>query len=107
MKPLNSAGSDGVFVVNNVAEAETAFNHIITMPNLFGDANTSVLIQEFLTGVEYVIDSYSYKGEHKCTGIWKYDKRLTNGSPLVIISNIFIKKLLFICLLFVGFIVCL
>ena len=39
--------------------------------------------QEYLKGDEYVVDTVSRSGVHKCVAIWKYDKRLFNGSPVV------------------------
>ena len=32
---------------------------------------------------EYVVDTVSRSGVHKCVAIWKYDKRLFNKSPVV------------------------
>jgi len=45
--------------------------------------NYSVLLQEYLRGDEYVVDTVSRSGVHKCVAIWKYDKRMFNGSPVV------------------------
>ena len=39
--------------------------------------------QEFLRGDEYVVDTVSRSGVHKCVAIWKYDKRRYNKSPVV------------------------
>jgi hypothetical protein len=50
---------------------------------IFGTANVEVLIQEYLRGVEYVIDSFSYRGMHKVTAFWKYDKRPVNEAQFV------------------------
>ena len=46
-----------------------------------GDEN--VLIQEFLTGDEWVVDTVSADGEHKVVALWKYDKRQVNDAPFV------------------------
>ena len=40
-------------------------------------------MQEFLRGTEYVVDSVSHEGEHKCVAIWEYDKRPANGAQFV------------------------
>ena len=50
---------------------------------MFGNYNEKVLIQEFLEGNEYVIDSVSVNGQHKCVAIWEYDKRPANGGQFV------------------------
>ena len=51
--------------------------------NVFGHLNTSVLVQEFLSGKEYVVDSVSVEGIHKTVSIWEYDKRPANGAKFV------------------------
>jgi biotin carboxylase len=59
------------------------YGDIINSTNVFGHLNTSVLVQEFLSGKEYVVDSVSVEGVHKTVAIWEYDKRPTNGAQFV------------------------
>ena len=42
-----------------------------------------MLLQEFVGGDEYVVDTVSRDGEHKVAAIWRYDKRTLNGSSIV------------------------
>jgi uncharacterized membrane protein YgcG len=42
-----------------------------------------VLVQEFLVGQEYVVDTVSCNGVHKVMAVWRYDKRPTNGAAFV------------------------
>ena len=37
---------------------------------------------EFLAGDEYVVDTVSRDGVHKCVCIWKYIKFPLNGTPM-------------------------
>jgi biotin carboxylase len=83
VKPAQSAGSDDVFLCNSLVEAETAFHKIFNSINGLGLQNTSVLVQEYLLGVEYVIDKVSLNGEHKVVAVWQYDKRPINGASFV------------------------
>jgi len=83
LKPTKSAGSDGVFIAKNVAEAQEYFARILNAENVFFETNQTVLVQEFLKGREYVVDSVSVEGEHKAVAIWEYDKRPCNGAPFV------------------------
>jgi len=83
LKPTKSAGTDGVFICKSFAEAEENFGKIIGCANIFGVTNETVLVQEFLKGKEYVVDSVSVEGEHKCVAIWEYDKRPCNGHQFV------------------------
>ena len=83
VKPVEGAGSDGVFICNTPEEVRRAFGSLEGTKNVLGLTNYEVLLQEYLRGDEYVVDTVSRSGVHKCVAIWKYDKRLFNGSPVV------------------------
>ena len=51
--------------------------------NGLGLINDGALVQEFLSGKEYVIDKVSKDGVHKLVAIWQYDKRPINGASFV------------------------
>merc|ERR1712203_567811 len=83
VKPVESAGSDGVKLCHTIEEAEEHFMLLMTSQRKVGSQNASVLCQEFLKGKEYVIDHVSRNGVHKTMMIWVYDKRPTNGAAFV------------------------
>lgn len=83
VKPVQSAGSDDVFLCDGVDEAITAFERIYGTKNGLGLDNDCVLVQEFLQGKEYVVDKVSRDGVHKLVGIWQYEKRKVNGANFV------------------------
>uniref|UniRef100_A0A7S4C380 ATP-grasp domain-containing protein n=1 Tax=Chrysotila carterae TaxID=13221 RepID=A0A7S4C380_CHRCT len=83
VKPVEGAGSDGVFICDSHAQVRKAFASLEGTKNVLGLDNYSVLLQEYLKGDEYVVDSVSRDGVHKCVAIWKYDKRVFNGAPVV------------------------
>jgi hypothetical protein len=83
VKPVESAGSDGVTKCNNAEEVLAAVSSLIGSINGLGQRNKAVLVQEYLTGEEYVIDSVSSNGVHKTVAIWKYDRRALNGAGFV------------------------
>mmetsp|Transcript_12727 Transcript_12727/g.19116 ORF Transcript_12727/g.19116 Transcript_12727/m.19116 type:complete len:383 (+) Transcript_12727:1-1149(+) len=82
VKPVEGAGSDGVFICNSPDEVRAAFKSLEGTKNALGLDNYSVLLQEYLSGDEYVVDTVSLDGEHKCVALWMYDKRMFNGSPV-------------------------
>ena len=86
LKPCKSAGTDGVFIAKSLAEAEDKFGEIVGKENVFGETNAAVLVQEFMKGTEFVVDSVSVEGTHKCVAIWVYDKRPCNGAQFVYYS---------------------
>eukprot|EP00615_Pteridomonas_danica_P004363 CAMPEP_0114338582 /NCGR_PEP_ID=MMETSP0101-20121206/7137_1 /TAXON_ID=38822 ORGANISM="Pteridomonas danica, Strain PT" /NCGR_SAMPLE_ID=MMETSP0101 /ASSEMBLY_ACC=CAM_ASM_000211 /LENGTH=470 /DNA_ID=CAMNT_0001471221 /DNA_START=391 /DNA_END=1803 /DNA_ORIENTATION=- len=83
VKPIQSAGSDDVFKCINIQEVKTAFDKINGAINGLGVINEGVLVQEFLDGIEYVIDSVSRDGVHKTVTLWEYDKRAANDTNFV------------------------
>jgi hypothetical protein len=83
IKPVASAGSDNVYVCRTPDEIRQRFEEIIGAENLLGAHNKEVVIQEFLEGKEYVVDTVSRDGVHKCVAVWEYDKRQANGRDFV------------------------
>jgi len=83
LKPRRSAATDGVRMCNSLEDAREKFEYILTRKTIFGDDNTDALIQEFMVGIEYVIDTVSCHGEHKVVAIWEYTKVPENGSEFV------------------------
>ena len=83
VKPLDSAGSDDVTLCFSLEEVKQAFGGIMGKVNGLGLVNRAVLVQEYLEGQEYVIDTVSRDGEHKVVAIWAYDRRAANGAQFV------------------------
>eukprot|EP00697_Spironema_sp_BW2_P014148 gnl/Spiro4/4526_TR2251_c0_g1_i1.p1 gnl/Spiro4/4526_TR2251_c0_g1~~gnl/Spiro4/4526_TR2251_c0_g1_i1.p1 ORF type:complete len:474 (-),score=124.86 gnl/Spiro4/4526_TR2251_c0_g1_i1:117-1451(-) len=83
VKPLRSCGSDQVTFCSSEAEVLQAATAIIGHKNLLGTTNTSAVLQSFLRGTEYVVDSVSFDGVHKTTAVWRYRKQSANGSRFV------------------------
>merc|ERR1712061_664031 len=83
VKPLDSCGSDGVYKCRSKDEVQKACDAIVGHCNATGSFNSEVLVQEFLSGIEYVVDSVSKDGQHKVVAVWEYDKRAVNGAPFV------------------------
>jgi biotin carboxylase len=75
LKPVDSGGTDGVTLCANREEARAAFKMLHGKVNLLGTINEAVLVQEFLAGTEYVVDTLSRDGQHKIAAIWEYDRR--------------------------------
>ena len=83
LKPVESAGSDGVKLCHSFKEAEEHFHVLMNSQMVNGGDCPSVLCQEFLRGKEYVVDHVSREGEHKTVMLWVYDKRPCHGSAFV------------------------
>ncbi|MDH3719230.1 MAG: ATP-grasp domain-containing protein, partial [Planctomycetota bacterium] len=74
VKPLRSSGSDGVCLCGSIAEVEAAFADIVSRKDVFRLTNPGVLVQEFLSGPEYAIDTVSCRGRHRVAAYWRYGK---------------------------------
>lgn len=48
---------------------------ILSKGNLFGSSETQeLMIQEFIAGEEYVVDTVTFRGKHFCAGVFKNSK---------------------------------
>ena len=83
VKPIESAGSDGVKLCHNFEEAKEHFHILMKSQMVNGGDCPAVLCQEFLRGKEYVVDHVSRDGVHKTVMVWVYDKRPVNGAAFV------------------------
>eukprot|EP01038_Epipyxis_sp_PR26KG_P016285 gene16285-22182_t len=83
VKPVDSAGSDGVTLCTDLEQVQLACMKMIGKVNGLGIINKAVLIQEYLEGQEYVVDIVSKDGVHKVVALWAYDRRAANGAGFV------------------------
>ena len=47
------------------------------------------VVQEYLSGEEWIVDTVSRDGQHKVAALWRYDKGEANGAPFVYFSMVF------------------
>ena len=83
LKPLKGSGTQGVNVCRSLAETRRAFTEIMSGLDVFNKANTAVLVEEFLPGVEYVVNTVSVNGRHVVTDMWEYRKEDIPGAAPV------------------------
>jgi hypothetical protein len=81
-KILEGSSSEGLNKVYSLEQAEEVFRHDTSgteVSSIVSTGITKVLIQEFLQGAEYVIDSASRDGVHKVVTVWTEDLHPGNG----------------------------
>jgi biotin carboxylase len=71
VKPPSSAGSDNVWVCGTAAEVAAACRTVLDAPNFFGEPNGVALVQDYLDGEEYLVNSVSRDGEHRIVEVWR------------------------------------
>ncbi|MGW0737718.1 ATP-grasp domain-containing protein [Streptomyces sp. NPDC002851] len=82
-KPLASASTDGVSVCRNADALRSAFRSVLSTTTVFNGSNTEVLVQSYLEGTEYIVDTVSVDGHAFVCGVWQYEKcLLPNGKPI-------------------------
>lgn len=83
VKPVDSAGSDRVRICRTAARAAEAAAEILSANNLFGHANETAVVQEFLEGPEFYVNTVTVDGRHHVVETWQYTKsRSPEGAPL-------------------------
>ncbi len=75
LKPSKSVASDQVFCCYCVDDVRRGAEAILSVINLLGSRNQTVLVQEFLDGSEYAVDIVSCNGQKKTTAIWQYSRQ--------------------------------
>lgn len=83
VKPANSAGSDGCAVCHTADDVRTAYRAIAGERNYLGETNTRVLVQEFIDGPQYIVDTVSVGGRHLLSDVFLYRIDEVDGKPLI------------------------
>ena len=83
VKPPKSASTDGVCKVGPDESLQRAFTRLLDKPNRLGIINDRVLVQEYLVGTEYVVDTFSHAGVHTLCSVCKYSK-LANAHGMAV-----------------------
>lgn len=64
VKPRSSAGSDGCRICPTPDAALAAFDDIFAGRNLMGEVNNEILVQEYLSGPQFIVNTVSMDGKH-------------------------------------------
>jgi len=82
VKPLDSAGTDGVVICRDAAAIEAAFAANLGRPNALHGANEELLVQELLEGTQLFVNSVSWDGAHHVSEVWR-DNKLRRGANFI------------------------
>ena len=74
LKFAESAGTVGLKICSSLDDALDYFETMKSIPTFKGEVGADILIQEFIGGTEYIVDSLSCNGKHMITDIWVYNK---------------------------------
>lgn len=83
VKPLSSASTDNVYVCAGPDEVRTAAERVLSSSDIFDLPNHELLVQTYLAGTEYIVDTVGVGGAHFVCGVWRYEKSTTaDGKPI-------------------------
>src|SRR5690349_11308355 len=82
VKPLDSAGTDGVSIAADAAAIRAAFGAQLGRPNALHGANEQLLVQELLEGTQLFVNSISWDGVHHVSEVWR-DNKLRRGANFI------------------------
>ena len=80
VKPLDSAGTDGVSLCETPDAIRAAFADVLGRPNALQGSNEQLLVQELLKGTQLFTDSISWDGVHHVSEVWRDTKRRIEGN---------------------------
>jgi ATP-grasp domain len=86
LKPLRSAGNDGVTWCRTPDDSVQAFRQLNGRANVLSHSNDGVVAQECLVGAEYTVDTVSRDGEHHVCDIWETHRINANGIPDLLVA---------------------
>jgi biotin carboxylase len=86
LKPLRSAGNDGVTWCRTPDDSVQAFRRLNGRENVMAQCNDGVVAQECLVGTEYIVDTVSRDGEHHVCDIWETYRINANGIPDLLVG---------------------
>jgi biotin carboxylase len=85
IKPPKSASTDGVVKVPAGTDWQAKFQELLGSVNRLGFTNDKLVVQEYLYGVEYAVDTASFAGTHSVASICRYNK--TDNGPFMAIYD--------------------
>lgn len=83
VKPVSGGASVGVFICENMAQFEEAFKTDYDNSSEDSGGKGKVLLQEYIDGTEYIVNTVSCRGVHRVTSLLKYSKQLLPGKARI------------------------
>ncbi|MGI9488268.1 MAG: ATP-grasp domain-containing protein [Geminicoccaceae bacterium] len=79
LKPIDSAGSDGVTICHSYDDIGYAADRIFDKTNLLGFTNRKLVAQSFLDGQQFIVNTVSKDSLHTVTDVWYMNVRPVPG----------------------------
>lgn len=83
VKPVDSGGTDNVHFCRDAEAVRAAAERILGSENVIGAINQQVLVQQFLKGNQYYVNTVSADGGHYVAEIWTDETKEIEGAAVV------------------------
>lgn len=83
VKPANSVGSDSCRICHSAEEVRSWCAYLADRENHMHESNSAVLVQEFLHGPQYIVNTVSVDGRHVLSDVWRYGIDEVAGKPMI------------------------
>ncbi len=93
LKFAESAATVGLKICNSLDDALDHYRYMKTITTDFGEKDAPILIQEYIGGTEYIVDTLSCDGRHMLTDVWVYSKVRSDDGTLAYDYAKLIKEL--------------
>ncbi len=93
LKFSESAGTVGLKICTSIDDCVDYFGQMQSMYNNLGSSDSPILMQEYIGGTEYVVNSLSIDGKHKITDIWRYEKIIDDDGILIYDTMVLVDRL--------------
>ncbi len=87
IKPETSGASEDVIICHDETELVNAFESAIGKLNICGVINKAMILQPYISGDEYFINTTSCRGKHYINDTWIYQKKLEDNKKPVNLSS--------------------
>ncbi|CAL9576044.1 Dapdiamide A synthase [Actinosynnema sp. ALI-1.44] len=86
LKPPKCGGTDGVTLAPGGRGRHEIFRSLLGATNSYGFRNEQVVVQEYVRGVEYFVDTFSFSGRHTVDVIGRY-RKIHNGDHMAVYES--------------------
>ena len=83
IKPISGGASVGVHICEDRKTFEDAFKAELALSSDHTGVAGSLLLQEYVDGTEYIVNTVSCQGKHKVTAVMQYEKKLIPGKARI------------------------
>ncbi len=93
LKFSEGAGTVGLKICDSIEDSVAYFDQMHSMYNDIGSSDSPILMQEYIGGTEYIVNSLSIDGRHKITDVWRYEKIIDEDGILIYDTMVLVDRL--------------